>query len=81
LASLYFDEAAWRQGCDFLDKPIKDGGLALSRPLASAVIAVFIIGCLLVLPQRADQDPARADVSGVSHRQTRLGSGTSATPS
>jgi uncharacterized membrane-anchored protein len=38
---------------DFLDKPVDDGGLALSRPLATAVIAAFIIICLLVLPQRA----------------------------
>jgi uncharacterized membrane-anchored protein len=37
---------------DFLDKPVQNGGLALSRPLASAVIAIFILGCLLVLPQR-----------------------------
>ncbi|HUC65594.1 MAG TPA: hypothetical protein VMA53_09215 [Stellaceae bacterium] len=42
---------------DFLDKPIHDGGLALSRPIASAVIGVFIIGCLLVLPQRAGRHP------------------------
>jgi uncharacterized membrane-anchored protein len=41
---------------DVLDKPVGDGGLALSRPLASAVIAVFIVGCLLVLPQRAARD-------------------------
>jgi uncharacterized membrane-anchored protein len=38
---------------DYLDKPVTDGGLALSRPLASAVIAGFIILCLLILPQRA----------------------------
>src|SRR5260370_2978847 len=38
---------------DFLDKPRDHGGLALSRPLASAILAVFILGCLLVLPQRA----------------------------
>jgi uncharacterized membrane-anchored protein len=38
---------------DFLDKPIRDGGLALSRPLASAVIAAFIIVCLLLFRQRA----------------------------
>jgi uncharacterized membrane-anchored protein len=44
---------------DFLDKPVSDGGLALSRPLASAVIAVFILGCLLVLPQRAGSHPRR----------------------
>ena len=40
---------------DFLDKPLNQGGLNLSRPLASGVIAVFIIGCLLILPQRAGQ--------------------------
>jgi uncharacterized membrane-anchored protein len=43
---------------DFLDKPISNGGLALSRPLASAVIAAFIVLCLLVLPQRAGRHPA-----------------------
>jgi uncharacterized membrane-anchored protein len=46
---------------DLLDKPVADGGLALSRPLASAVIAGFIIVCVLVLPQRAGRHPgARA---------------------
>ena len=44
---------------DYLDKPVSNGGLALSRPLASAVIAIFIIGCILVLPQRAGRDPAK----------------------
>jgi uncharacterized membrane-anchored protein len=43
---------------DFLDKPKNLGGMALSRPLASAVIAVFILVCLLVLPQRAGRHPA-----------------------
>ena len=42
---------------DFLDKPVSDGGLAWSRPLASAAIGVFIILCLLVLPQRAGRHP------------------------
>src|SRR5204862_139791 len=37
---------------DFAAKPVADGGLALSRPIASAVIAIFIVLCLLVLPQR-----------------------------
>lgn len=37
---------------DFLDKPVSHGGLALSRPLASAVLAAFIIACILLLPQR-----------------------------
>ncbi|AXK80247.1 hypothetical protein DW352_06770 [Pseudolabrys taiwanensis] len=45
---------------DFLDKPLQDGGLALSRPIASAVIAAFILGCLLILPQRAGQHPGHA---------------------
>jgi uncharacterized membrane-anchored protein len=43
---------------DFLDKPTSHGGLDLSRPLASAVIAAFILGCLLVLPQRAGGHPS-----------------------
>jgi uncharacterized membrane-anchored protein len=48
---------------DFLDKPTSDGGLALSRPLASAVIAAFIIVCLLVLPQRAGTHPSAAEAA------------------
>ncbi len=43
---------------DFLDKPIRHGGLALSRPMASAVIAVSIIAFILLLPQRAGVYPA-----------------------
>jgi uncharacterized membrane-anchored protein len=38
---------------DFFDKPISDGGLNVSRPLASVIIAVFIIICILIFPQRA----------------------------
>jgi uncharacterized membrane-anchored protein len=38
---------------DFLDKPRPDGGLALSRPIATAVIAVFILAAIVILPQRA----------------------------
>ena len=45
---------------DFLDKPVSEGGLALSRPLASAVIAIFIITCLLVLPQKSGEHPTRS---------------------
>jgi uncharacterized membrane-anchored protein len=45
---------------DFLDKPATDGGLALSRPLASAVIGAFIIICLLIFPQRAGTHPKTA---------------------
>ena len=42
---------------DFLDKPVSAGGLALSRPIASAVIAVFIVACILLIPQRAGTHP------------------------
>jgi uncharacterized membrane-anchored protein len=38
---------------DFLDKPLDHGGLALSRPLASLVLALCMIACVLLLPQRA----------------------------
>jgi uncharacterized membrane-anchored protein len=48
---------------DLLDKPISHGGLALSRPLASAVIAAFIIGCILLLPQRAGRHPGHEAAS------------------
>jgi len=47
---------------DLLDKPHDLGGLAFSRPLASAIIAAFIILCLLVLPQRAGRHPASSAV-------------------
>ncbi|MCA9751220.1 MAG: hypothetical protein KC591_03445 [Gemmatimonadetes bacterium] len=38
---------------DFLDKPIVDGGLALSRFAASAVLLLFVGLCLVVAPPRA----------------------------
>jgi uncharacterized membrane-anchored protein len=46
---------------DFLDKPVSAGGLNFSRPLASAIIAAFIIVCLFVLPQRAGRHPGVAE--------------------
>jgi uncharacterized membrane-anchored protein len=45
---------------DFLDKPVNEGGLALSRPLATAIIAAFIIACIFLLPQRAGRHPQAA---------------------
>jgi len=42
---------------DFLDKPLDHGGLALSRPIASAVIAALMVGLILLLPQRAGMHP------------------------
>jgi uncharacterized membrane-anchored protein len=38
---------------DFLDKPLDHGGLALSRPIASTILAAIMIACVLALPQRA----------------------------
>jgi hypothetical protein len=40
---------------------VHDGGLALSRPLASLVIAVFIVLCVALLPQRPGRHPAAAE--------------------
>jgi uncharacterized membrane-anchored protein len=48
---------------DLLDKPIKHGGFDLSRPMASAVIAVFIIGCILLLPQRPGRHPEHSETA------------------
>jgi uncharacterized membrane-anchored protein len=44
---------------DFIDKPVSDGGLALSRPLASVALAAFVVACIVLLPQRAGQHPSR----------------------
>ena len=38
---------------DFLDKPLAAGGLDLSHFGASAVLMAFIVGCVLLIPQRA----------------------------
>ena len=43
---------------DFLDKPLANGGLAMSRYVASAVLAVVIVGCIALLPQRAEKGSA-----------------------
>ena len=49
---------------DFLDKTHARGGLSLSRITASVAILVFIVICIVVIPQRAGthpgQDEARA---------------------
>ncbi len=44
---------------DLLTKPTTDGGLNLSRITSSLVIAVFMILCILLLPQKAGQHPGR----------------------
>ena len=40
---------------DLLDKPLDHGGLALSRYSASAVLMVFIICCIVILPQKTKE--------------------------
>ena len=45
---------------DFLDKPVADGGLDFSRPLASLVLGVAIVALLLLIPQRAGRHPGEA---------------------
>lgn len=42
---------------DFLDKPFAKGGLDLSRPLATLVLAVAILLLIVALPQRAGTHP------------------------
>lgn len=50
---------------DFLDKPLDHGGLNFSRPIASAVLAVVIIGLILILPQRAGRHPGEGEPAPV----------------
>jgi uncharacterized membrane-anchored protein len=42
---------------DFLDKPVAKGGLDLSRPLASLVLAVAIVLLVALIPQRPGVHP------------------------
>jgi len=42
---------------DFLDKPLDQGGLALSRPVASAVLGAAILILILAVPQKAGVHP------------------------
>ncbi len=46
---------------DFLDKPVAKGGLELSRPLATAVLAAAIVGLILLIPQRPGSHPGSAE--------------------
>ena len=45
---------------DFLDKPLAKGGLDVSRPIATGVLAAVILALVLILPQRAGGHPGRA---------------------
>ena len=42
---------------DLLDKPLADGGLAISRFYASAILAVLIVALIVLLPQKAGTHP------------------------
>ena len=44
---------------DFLDKPLADGGLAMSRPVATTALGLAIVVLLVLLPQRAGGHPVR----------------------
>ncbi len=48
---------------DSLDKPHANGGLGMSRYLASAALAVFIVASVVLLPKRAAR---RRNVAAVS---------------
>jgi uncharacterized membrane-anchored protein len=45
---------------DLLDKPAAEGGLEISRYYASAMIAVFMVACILILPQKAGHHPGES---------------------
>lgn len=45
---------------DFLDKPLDHGGLAFSRPLATAVLGALILAGILFLPQKAGGHPGKS---------------------
>lgn len=45
---------------DLLDKPLNQGGINLSRPIATAVLAVAILALILLLPQRAGTHPGES---------------------
>ena len=45
---------------DLLDKPHANGGLALSRFYASAILAAFIFACIMFFPQKAGKHPGES---------------------
>lgn len=48
---------------DFLDKPLSDGGLNMSRPIATAIIAIAMVACIILIPQRAGSHPVSEPAS------------------
>jgi len=51
---------------DFFDKPIAKGGLNISRPLASAILAAIILACIFIFPQRPGSHPAKTGAGMLS---------------
>ena len=49
---------------DFLDKPLAEGGLALSRFYASALLVAAMLVLVLLTPQRAGGHPGQRQPSG-----------------
>lgn len=48
---------------DFLDKPLDQGGLSLSRPIASAVLIALVLAGIFLLPQKAGVHPGKNGAS------------------
>ena len=49
---------------DLFDKPVAQGGMAISRYKASGLLAVAIVVCLLIFPQRAARSTATKPLTG-----------------
>lgn len=49
---------------DWFDKPVAKGGLSMSRPLASAALALAIVLLILFVPQRPGRQPVRGAAGG-----------------
>ncbi len=45
---------------DFFDKPLDQGGLNVSRPLATAILGAVILALILFIPQRAGEHPGQS---------------------
>jgi uncharacterized membrane-anchored protein len=48
---------------DFFDKPLSQGGLEVSRPLASLILAVAIVALIALLPQESGRHPGAQDAA------------------
>jgi uncharacterized membrane-anchored protein len=57
---------------DLLDKPVANGGMAMSRLYASAILLAFMVLCILMIPQRAGQHPGERNAArpGSHHQPT-----------